>query len=48
MKSKYLYFFAAGISSFIGSAIGESWVLIPITIISILSIYRFIELDNQK
>jgi hypothetical protein len=48
MKTKHLYLLTASILSFIGCTIGESWVLIPITVISIFSMYRFIELDNKK
>lgn len=48
MNNKYLYFFIAAILSFVGCTIQESWVLIPITVISILSIWRFLELDNQQ
>ena len=48
MKNKYLYFFIAAILSFVGCTIQESWVLIPITVISIFSMWRFVELDNNK
>ena len=48
MKNKYSYLGIAAICSFIGCASLQPLIVIPMLILSILSIGIFVELDNKQ
>ena len=48
MKNKYFYLGIAAICSFIGCASLQPLVVIPMLVVSIISVGIFLELDNVK